>query len=269
MALVVIVVGVMVAAWLLALLLSPWLLIINPLRPLPTKSGNGRVATNVLLVVAHPDDESMFFGPTLLCLASFGSYNIRVLSISNGNVDGKGRERENEMLLACSVLKVPRENVKVLNIPGLQDGFHEVWGQEVLAEIVQNEVQAHSINTVISFDKDGVSCHPNHCSLSSGIRFFLLQKQVDVTNFGTKPVEAWELVSTNIFRKYSGPLDLYFSTLEWWWSDCKELHCFINCDTRTSRIAMSQHRSQWLWYRRLFIILSRYTYVNTLRQIKF
>ena len=33
------------------------------------------------------------------------------------------------------------------------------------------------------------------------------------------------------------------------------------------RRAMSLHRSQWVWYRKLFVVFSRYAYVNSLRRL--
>jgi N-acetylglucosaminylphosphatidylinositol deacetylase len=40
---------------------------------------------NILLVIAHPDDEVMFFGPTLVGITnSTSENNVRVLCLSNG-----------------------------------------------------------------------------------------------------------------------------------------------------------------------------------------
>ena len=40
---------------------------------------------NILLVIAHPDDEVMFFGPTLVGITNATSNNhVRVLCLSNG-----------------------------------------------------------------------------------------------------------------------------------------------------------------------------------------
>jgi N-acetylglucosaminylphosphatidylinositol deacetylase len=40
-------------------------------------------ARRALLVIAHPDDESMFFAPTLHSLHSQGA-SVRILCLSNG-----------------------------------------------------------------------------------------------------------------------------------------------------------------------------------------
>lgn len=39
----------------------------------------------VLIVIAHPDDESMFFGPTILSLTKRNDCQVYLLCLSNGN----------------------------------------------------------------------------------------------------------------------------------------------------------------------------------------
>ncbi|XP_022681208.1 probable N-acetylglucosaminyl-phosphatidylinositol de-N-acetylase [Setaria italica] len=108
-----------------------------------------RRSRNVLLVVAHPDDESMFFTPTILFLKSKG-HNIHVLCMSQGNADGLGVTRKEELYHACDTLKIPREQVKVLDHPKLQDGFHEKWDHGLLAELTMEHVQLWAIDTVVA-----------------------------------------------------------------------------------------------------------------------
>jgi hypothetical protein len=74
------------------------------LRPLPDSQKNGRTKTNVLLLVAHPDDESMFFGPTLLSLSKLGGYSIRVICLSTGLFNSTDRFFKK---LSLGLLQVP------------------------------------------------------------------------------------------------------------------------------------------------------------------
>jgi len=83
-----------------------------------------------------------------------------------------------------------------------------------------------------------------------------------------KTVDAWELISTSIVRKYSGPLDIWSSILYALWLGQGETHCFFSKYPHMCFLAMGQHSSQWLWYRKLFVILSSYAYINTLRKIR-
>lgn len=214
---------------------------------------------NVLLVVAHPDDESMFFCPTINYLTSRG-HNLHVLCMSTGNADGMGNIRENELYRACAILKVPSQQVKILDHPDLQDGFGKVWDSNVLAKIIEGEIVSRSIDSIITFDSYGVSGHCNHRDVHHGVR------KVLVDSFLQKNIQAWELMSSNILRKYSGPIDIWLSKLLG--DSGGEMHCLLNEHPRKTYLAMAQHSSQWVWFRKLFVSFSSYSYVNTLREIK-
>ncbi|PON41263.1 N-acetylglucosaminyl phosphatidylinositol deacetylase-related, partial [Parasponia andersonii] len=123
---------------------------------------------NVMLVVAHPDDESMFFSPTISYLTSRGC-NLHILCLSIGDADGKGNIRKEELYQACAVLKVPLQQVKFLDHPDLQDGFDKVWNHDLLAKIIGEEVISHDVDLIITFDSYGVSGHCNHRDVHHGI----------------------------------------------------------------------------------------------------
>ena len=58
-------------------------------------------ARRVLLVVSHPDDESMFFGPTLLnlCRSRGSAEGVFLLCMSNGDFrKGQGAARKHELI---------------------------------------------------------------------------------------------------------------------------------------------------------------------------
>ncbi|KAG9444078.1 hypothetical protein H6P81_015418 [Aristolochia fimbriata] len=213
---------------------------------------------NILLVVSHPDDESMFFSPTVLYLASRG-HNVHVLCISIGNADGQGTLREEELYKACDVLKIPFRQVKVLNHPDLQDGFGNAWNHRLLAKIVGEEIESRSIDLVITFDSYGVSGHPNHRDVYHGI-CLLVPKC-------SRNIEAWKLISTSITRKYIGPVDIWFSLLWGLYYHQGHIYCILNGHPQRSFSAMARHASQWVWFRKLFVVFSSYTYINTLQKI--
>jgi len=48
-----------------------------------------------LLVVAHPDDETIFFGGTMYSLKKRGW---KVIVVTDGNADGMGSTRRNQLL---------------------------------------------------------------------------------------------------------------------------------------------------------------------------
>lgn len=223
---------------------------------------NGRAfrKRNVLLVIAHPDDESMFFTPTINFLTSRG-HNVQILCLSNGDADGKGNVRKQELFQACVSLKVPMQQVKIVNHPDLQDGFGKVWNHDLMANIIKQEITSHCIDMIITFDKYGVSGHCNHRDVHYGVCRLLHDNS-------RRDIEVWELVSTNIFRKYSGPIDVWLSMFWVMLPSNGTMHCLVNEHSRRSFNAMAQHKSQWVWFRKLFVILSSYTYMNTLRKIE-
>ena len=79
-------------------------------------TGSTHSLAKVLLVTAHPDDESLFFAPTLISLLSHkrngdrekGAPYVEVYSLclSTGNADGLGKTRQQEMLQALDVLGI-------------------------------------------------------------------------------------------------------------------------------------------------------------------
>ena len=56
-------------------------------------------AVRIALAIAHPDDEAMFFGPTLKALKDNEHVEIEfyVLCLCNGDYEGKGKAREREL----------------------------------------------------------------------------------------------------------------------------------------------------------------------------
>lgn len=55
-------------------------------------------------------------------------------------------------------------------------------------------------------------------------------------------------VSTNILRKYIGPVDIWLSILYAKFHPNRQVQILINEHPRKSYAAMAQHQSQWVWY---------------------
>lgn len=74
-------------------------------RSLPAPRGR-----RVCLLIAHPDDEAMFFSPTVLALTRPGAGNhVRILCLSTGDADGLGETRRRELVKSGAVLGVRDE----------------------------------------------------------------------------------------------------------------------------------------------------------------
>ncbi|KAM7139655.1 LOW QUALITY PROTEIN: N-acetylglucosaminyl-phosphatidylinositol de-N-acetylase [Macrochelys suwanniensis] len=82
-----------------------------------------------LVVTAHPDDEAMFFAPTILSLGRFRA-QLWLLCCSSGNYYNQGEIRKKELVQSCAVLGIPPSNVTVIDHSGLQEGFRDAAKQE-------------------------------------------------------------------------------------------------------------------------------------------
>eukprot|EP00985_Skeletonema_marinoi_P006617 scaffold2870_cov77-Skeletonema_marinoi.AAC.1 len=159
-----------------------------------------------LLITAHPDDESMFFIPTLRNLLSLDcknesndskNPNIHLICLSNGDYRdvSDGPVRTKELYKACSLIGIDESkssgasSVVVLDDDRLKDGPNEVWNSDLIANTVlerlqtilsskqQQSTQQQQINVnIITFDQGGVSGHPNHVDVFRGIKHFLDEK---------------------------------------------------------------------------------------------
>lgn len=59
----------------------------------------------ICLLIAHPDDEAMFFAPTVLALTRPGTGNhVKILCLSSGDAAGLGETRKRELVKSGLVL---------------------------------------------------------------------------------------------------------------------------------------------------------------------
>ncbi|XP_065502907.1 N-acetylglucosaminyl-phosphatidylinositol de-N-acetylase isoform X2 [Caloenas nicobarica] len=122
-----------------------------------------------LLVTAHPDDEAMFFAPTVLGLGRAGA-RPAVLCCSAGNYYNQGEIRKKELEQSCFLLGIPASDVTVIDHRDLPDNPAVEWDTQLLAAFVLEHIEANNINLVITFDAGGVSGHANHISLYTALR---------------------------------------------------------------------------------------------------
>ena len=99
----------------------------------------------------------------------------------------------------------------------------------------------------MTFDDKGVSGHINHKAIFHGVSRLMEKKLVDCEVMALRTVSLW--------RKFIGIIDANFL-----WSD--EWHAFRYNPISAYR-TLAQHESQMVWFRKLFIIFSRYTYINS------
>jgi len=72
---------------------------------------------NILLVTAHPDDETMFFAPTILALQRKADMHLYHLCLSNGDAEGLGERRWKELQSSLDILGIPPTRRWLVNHP--------------------------------------------------------------------------------------------------------------------------------------------------------
>ena len=221
-------------------------------RPAPLAA-----ARRALLVTAHPDDECMFFGPTVMALLRDPACTVYLLCLSTGDHEGKGKVRKEELYRSCQVLGIKRENVILLRHSRLPDHPGRTWSDALLAELVLHHMVSLDIDTVVSFDHRGVSYHRNHRSCFYGMVRLLRERLVP------PECSVYYVPTVNRLRKYSSFLDVPLTLLT------SDVTCLVSLD-EWSRIqhAMGQHRSQLVWFRFLYMLFSRYVFINSLERLE-
>ena len=210
-----------------------------------------------MLVTAHPDDECMFFGPTICNLSQDLQTKIYLLCLSSGNFYGEGEKRRQELHDSCEILSIPRANVIILNDENLQDGMDNYWDPDVISNIVVKYSMTWKINWIVTFDNHGISGHPNHKAIFCGIQKLV---KSDLLPVG---IEIYILKTIGLMRKYTSFLDIFYSAAVACTSSDTVFFSSIRNVLKTQK-AMISHRSQMQWFRWLYIIFSRYMIVNTL-----
>uniref|UniRef100_A0A3B4Z804 N-acetylglucosaminylphosphatidylinositol deacetylase n=1 Tax=Stegastes partitus TaxID=144197 RepID=A0A3B4Z804_9TELE len=216
-----------------------------------------------LLVTAHPDDECMFFAPTIIRLVELNA-SVHLLCLSEGNYYNQGAQRRQELLNSCAVLGIPASRVTIVDHKKLPDDPKAEWSVSLVSSTIVKHIRAHSFNVVLTFDGRGVSGHANHVAIHKAVSEHLATLTADWVSLSSLPdCCLLSLVTVGLLRKYISFLEL---PLSWLLPSC--LCCIIGSQGyRRAKAAMLCHRTQLLWFRYLYITFSRYMFVNTLRMI--
>ncbi|GAA96439.1 uncharacterized protein L969DRAFT_49628 [Mixia osmundae IAM 14324] len=218
-------------------------------------------ARRVLWVIAHPDDEAMFFGPSLNALLQpHRSVHHRratghLLSLSTGNHEGLGQLRTQELTASCEHFGIQRENCVALDHPQLQDSPTAVWPPAVVLEYVELYADRWNISLVITFDEHGVSGHANHRAIYAALERGRAHTGTSLPPIyklatSTKASKYLSILSLPgaIRRGYTPPSEPYFTS------------ALLLSDPRQywrTRTAFARHASQQVWFRSLYVVLSQ------------
>ncbi|KAF7168863.1 hypothetical protein CNMCM6106_003878 [Aspergillus hiratsukae] len=234
-------------------------------------------AQSILFVTAHPDDETLFFSPSITYRRDDPHVRRGLLVISSGNYDGIGERRRQEIHNSCSVLGIVPDRCVVLDDAELQDVPKKWWDEDLIQDLVASHVRKWNADLIITFDNGGVSGHMNHRAVSAGVRKYIASTP--------HAPPAYTLQSTSLFRKYSSLLDLIPTSIPFAWRIFKAILTSPASSTHTtnglhdlwpldayndkvllvspwrthlvSRAAFSQHASQYSWDRSFYLATSR------------
>lgn len=196
----------------------------------------------VLFIIAHPDDEAVFFTPTLMSLKK---HNIEtyVLCMSNGGGEGNdGDIRHHEMLLSAEYANIPSSNVFISNF---NDGHKESWDTTMMIKEIDSIVQSKNIKHIVTFDEYGVTRHPNHISCHTAVK-----------EYQTQSVRKHYLETIGFVMNSMGPLSTLTYVKDGQMS-FRSKH-FYNTWKQ-----LSHHRSQYTKLWKTYTFFSRYSLLNT------
>jgi N-acetylglucosaminylphosphatidylinositol deacetylase len=209
-------------------------------------STNAEQNGNYLLVIAHPDDECLFFSPILLSLHS----NTYVLCLSNGN-----NHRSDELRRSCKQLHVKEYKIIDDQIY-LKDDQKISWTSDAILGHVEHAIRQWNISTIISFDQYGVSGHRNHSSIYYALLNLPQTSRIHFLSLQSLPIYRKYLTLIELIRVYSKPKSTNLKTFILPVKDCLTPHK-----------AMFEHRSQLVWFRYLYLLFSRYIWINDFKLI--
>uniref|UniRef100_A0AC35TH62 N-acetylglucosaminylphosphatidylinositol deacetylase n=1 Tax=Rhabditophanes sp. KR3021 TaxID=114890 RepID=A0AC35TH62_9BILA len=210
--------------------------------------------SKVLVVIAHPDDETMFFGPAIVKLAK-SCNSLNILCVTSGNYYGQGQVRKQELVKAVTYLGIPKGNVTIMDSSRFQDGDPK-WEEERLSRIVLDHLEKLDCNIILTFDEYGISGHENHKSCFKALQYLYSN------GFLPKDVQVFVLESVSIWRKYISWFDLSFSMVS-----STYLFKSTLSEVLSTYQAMRQHKSQLLWFRYLYLLFSRYIFINSFKRM--
>lgn len=91
----------------------------------------------IVLVIAHPDDEAIFFGPVLQEITKPEHHNrVIYLCLSTGDIDGQGQVREEEIHQSAAVYGIQETDIHVVDDPKLKDGAE--WEKNDIVDVLRD-----------------------------------------------------------------------------------------------------------------------------------
>ena len=198
--------------------------------------------SNVALVIAHPDDEVIFFSPTILQLQKQPDVKLYVICVTDGNFYGLGTTRTKELYSSCNELGLESEEVFFVNDDNFYDNPSIRWNNtSLLAKDLERILTKLNIGSVLTFGPYGCSGHPNH-------------RDVHLTVRSLTKYRRFFLTDVNIFSYYGGIFEVLLTYL----TTPTNNALFYSWDFYKTYNAMKLHKTQFHFH----WILTRYVLIN-------
>ena len=211
---------------------------------------------SVLLIIAHPDDEIMFWTPTIKSLIS-NKIPMKILCLSNGNYNGLGELREKEFDNVSRALNFPDN--QILNIPELQDNITKKWDPSIVSQQIEEFLKYNDdVKTILTFDSNGVTKHPNHISCYDGLKYFLKKNSSELKQKGLK---VYTLDSFNFFFQYTMFVPMFYGLFK--------KYGYFTIHFFNSYKWMRLYETQFNLLRKAHVICSGYSYFNSYTKIEY
>ncbi|CAH6718738.1 N-acetylglucosaminyl-phosphatidylinositol de-N-acetylase [[Candida] jaroonii] len=249
----------------------------NKYYPYDSISENSLNNSIIYYIISHPDDEVMFFSPSIIELSK-PQYNnrLKLVCLSKGNsIEEMGPIRESELIKSAEILGFDVSDVSIFDF---KDGMNESWSHVDIYKTLDSVVIDDSKDKVIiTFDEFGVSNHPNHISTHFGVLKYCQQNNIKLFN----------LKSLNFLEKYSFTL---LTNIELFINNCLKLvlsylnfninisfnnssnsikyYSDLNMLSLSYASMMFGHFSQMVWFRYGWLFLSRYLTYNNLIEVE-
>ncbi len=155
-----------------------------------------------LVCVAHPDDETLFFGGTILSGAK--SLPWRVVCTTDGNADNDGARRKKQFEAACKML-----GVKQLDWVGMPDRYEQRLDTNSLEAYLRKFPTPHAVYTHGILGEYG---HPHHQDVSVAVhRAFAGHKNLFSVAYNSFPEKTVTLTESEFKKKAKILTDVYGS----------------------------------------------------------
>ncbi len=130
---------------------------------------NNSTNKNILVVLAHPDDESYGMGGTLAKFADLGA-QIVLICATRGEAGIQGIEPERAGRIRERELKQAAENLNIrLFFLDYLDGTLSQLETKIFAQQLSIWIATVEPGLIITFGPDGVSGHPDHIAVSNAV----------------------------------------------------------------------------------------------------